>query len=364
MERTYCGHCYLYYGRPVPKYSSGGTPAKKKKKKGQKKGRSSYSRSGSLATLNDPSRKDEDNKKHPVPQSFTTAFDAAMSTIQSLPQAAAYDLCFDSNASPVMQILLLYSEDKNAVDSLAKHLLDWKEFEALNTKLATLGESDDEKMSSLSGTIHKWLDEMIQGRSSSHVIEAMLLRLEGVFRYAFSKCFIGRLSKYSQLPSANFVVQQLLACLRVKSQVAICVKELVIVIPEILGSRTCLGVVWRLLECCIAHGTKGKDVCRALIQAASSSNRDVVESLLGLTLGTTNVKSTGEDKESHPHASSSGDSSAKTKRALYVDIAGARVIQQLLRLHFAICRPILQSIVDLPSRTLQLWQKILLQAVL
>ena len=152
--------------------------------------------------------------------------------------------------------------------------------------------------------------------------------LEGFFDTLFQKCFIGRLSKYSQLPSANFVVQQLLACLRVKSQVAICVKELVVVIPEILGSRTCLGVVWRLLECCIAHGTKGKDVCRALIQAASSSNRDVVESLLGLTLGTTNVKSTGEDKESHPHASSSGDSSAKTKRALYVDIAGARVIQQ------------------------------------
>ncbi len=336
-------------GRQVPKNSSGGFSSKKKKKKGQKKGRASSNQSGSMATLNDPSRKNE-NVTYSVPNSFTLMFIKAMDTIQELPQANVYDLCFDSNASPVMQILLLYSENKKAVDDLSKHILDWNEFETLKNKLSA-GDGDD--TTKITDSIHKWLDEMIQGRSSSHVVEAMLRGVStNFFDTFFQNCLVGRLAKYSQLPSANFVVQQLLACLRAKEQVAICVKELVVVIPEILGARTCLGVIWRLLESCISHKTKGKDVSRALIQAAAASKRDVVESLLGFTLGTSSVVT----MEEHPHeggnSSSTSANDNKKKKGLYIDIAGARVIQQLLKLHFSVCRPILQSIIDLPPRTL------------
>jgi hypothetical protein len=342
-------------GRQVPKNSTTGFSTKKKKKKGQKKGRGSNNQSGSIATLNDPSRKNE-NKRYKVPTRFTSMFTKALETIRALPQVNVYDLCFDSNASPVMQILLLYSENKTAVDDLSKHILDWDAFQTMKNKASGMeGDVDETSVGSANDAVHKWLDEMIQGRSSSHVIEAMLRGVSSnFFDILFQNCLVGRLAKYSQLPSANFVVQQLLACVRVKEQVGICVKELVVVIPEILGARTCLGVIWRLLECCIAHKTKGKDVSRALIQAASSSNRDVVESLLGFTLGASIFKN--DEEEHHPHegggSNTDNNTNKKKKKGLYIDIAGARVIQQLLKLHFSICRPILQSIIDLPSRTL------------
>ena len=73
------------------------------------------------------------------------------------------------------------------------------------------------------------------------------------FDELFKECFKGRVARYAQLPSANFVVQQLLCCLRTKDQAKACAKELIPIIPEILGARTCLGVIWRLLEACLAQ---------------------------------------------------------------------------------------------------------------
>jgi nucleolar protein 9 len=326
-------------GKPVVKNSGGFS---KKKKKGQKKGRDQF---GSFNLfLNHV--KDGERVSYQVPGSFAGMFEMAFRSIRALPQANVYDLCFDSNASSVMQLLLLMAPNLESRDDLAKYILDWDQFQRLK--------EEDGAAEQHGEAINRWLDEIVQGQSASHALEAILRGVSPeFFDELFKECFKGRVARYAQLPSANFVVQQLLCCLRTKEQAKACAKELIPIVPEILGARTCLGVIWRLLEACLAHQTKGKDVCRALTLAASSSRRDVVESLLAITAGSAaKVGASGSREDPHPHAEGGPSAATSKRKGIRIDIAGARVLQNLLHLHFSICRPVLESIVALPPRTL------------
>ena len=323
-------------GKPVVKNSGG---YNKKKKKGQKKGRDHFGTFNPILNVTDKN----DQTSYNTPKAFSDMFELAMISIRSLPQANVYDLCFDSNSSSVMQLLLIMSPKMESRDDLAKFILDWDAFKRLD------GSTSIEDME----TRKSWLDEIVKAQSGSHALEAILRGVSAsFFQQLFESCFLGRLSRYAQLPSANFVVQQLLACLRSKDQVRLAAKELIPVVNDILTNRTCLGVIWRLLEACLAHETKGKDVCRALIVAASQSRRDIVEALLAFSVDTISPR------EPHPHSIDSksapkhADGSYSKRKCIKIDIAGARVVQNLLNLHFSICRPILESIVALPSRSL------------
>ena len=69
--------------------------------------------------------------EHTVPESWKTALSAIVNSVSSKPCKDLYDMTFDSNASPVLQLMMtLGSENEEETDSLIRRILDWDELVA------------------------------------------------------------------------------------------------------------------------------------------------------------------------------------------------------------------------------------------
>ena len=64
-----------------------------------------------------------------------------------------------------------------------------------------------------------WIDDMIRDTCSSHVLEVMLQNCsDALFLDILNRIFSGHIATYATLPICNFVVQQLITCVRSSDQ--------------------------------------------------------------------------------------------------------------------------------------------------
>ena len=70
-------------------------------------------------------------KEYTVPASWNTALVSIVTSVSANPAKELYDMTFDSNASPVLQLMMtLGSDNDEETDSLIRHILDWNELVA------------------------------------------------------------------------------------------------------------------------------------------------------------------------------------------------------------------------------------------
>ncbi|KAG0588969.1 hypothetical protein KC19_2G281800 [Ceratodon purpureus] len=109
--------------------------------------------------------------------------------------------------------------------------------------------------------------DMIQDSSSSHLMEVMLqVASDTLYLEMFQRFFRHRLLQLSVHPSANFVVQALIASARHPGQVTMMLEELENSFSEIFGERRGT-VVGALLAACLRFRIKQREICRALTRA-------------------------------------------------------------------------------------------------
>lgn len=166
------------------------------------------------------------------------------------------DLRASSAGGPALQFMLRALQgDEAAVSHCIALMLD------------CAGEDEPKEGSALEkGDVEK-IVEMIQDSSSSHLMEVMIqVASDALYLEIFQRFFRHRLLQLSIHPSANFVVQALIAAARHPGQVTMILEELENSFSEILAERRGT-VVGSLLAACLRFRIKQREVCRALTRA-------------------------------------------------------------------------------------------------
>ena len=296
--------------------------------------------------------------EYEVPASWSQKLVSIVSSVSSKAPKELYDLTFDSNASPVLQLMMtLGSSNEEETDILIRRILDWDELIAYEQRCAEKRAVSEREGTELE-TFRSWVDDMIRDTCSSHVLEVMLQSASNsLMTDLLNRIFSGHIATYARLPISNFVVQQLLTCVRSPEQLERVMSELKHSMSDLITPRL-LGVIWRMVEATNVHNTGQERVIRWLVRASKKkTHKDVVSTLLWAPPKRTteeegNSGGMGMDQTPDPHSaiptwkqkqrangnsSSGGGAGAGVSGTvsdsgsdLCLNIAGARTLQQLL----------------------------------
>ena len=178
------------------------------------------------------------DQEHRVPEKWNLALVNIVSSMASKLPKELYDLTFDSNASPVLQLMMnLGSSNENETDALIRRILDWEELEAYEQRCAEK-RANAERDGTEVESFRSWIDDMIRDTCSSHVLEVMLQSSSNaLMTELLNRIFAGHIAMYATLPISNFVIQQLLTCMRSPAQLDRVLSELKHSMSELITPR-------------------------------------------------------------------------------------------------------------------------------
>jgi nucleolar protein 9 len=197
------------------------TGKKKKKKKSGSKGKGRKKKG--VAEYDEKYFNNSSNaipeKTHEIPSSWSETLSNIIQSVSAKPAKDLYDMTFDTNASPILQLLMTLGSDKeDETDSLIRRILDWDELVAYEQRCA-----EKKQQSHIDGTeleqFRSWVDDMIRDTCSSHVLEVILQSSsDELFADLLDRIFSAHIAKYAKLPICNYVIQQLITCVRSSEQ--------------------------------------------------------------------------------------------------------------------------------------------------
>ena len=328
---------------------------KKKKKKRKKSTVSEHDEQYNRRSLADRIPEPE----HSVPESWESAVVAIVTLMSSKTSKELYDMSFDSNGSPVLQLMLVIgAHHSEKTDSLIRRILDWSEREAYEKRVADARAAAAATVAAPAApTPRSWVDDMVRDQCSSHVLEVMLqYSSDALYFDLLQRVFCGHITTFATAPICNFVVQKLVACARSPAHLEIILKEIKPVMAQLIHPRL-LGVVWRVVEATNKYTGYQERVVRWLVRASKKkAGKDIVNALLWTPVAPTKEGEAGvaggEDFEGGASSAtaaagvingSSSSSSSSAGTTLVLSIAGARTLQQLFRAPPSVCAPVLSS---------------------
>ena len=161
-----------------------------------------------------------------------------------------YDMTFDPNGSPVLQLMLVFgSKEADTNDNLIRRVLNWSEFEAYEKRVADARAAAAETVAAPSApTPRSWVDDMVRDQCSSHVLEAILqFSSDELYFQILKRMFCGHISGFATAPFAILLCK---SCWSVHAPAHLesILKEIKPALPQLINPNL-LGAsgVWRRL---------------------------------------------------------------------------------------------------------------------
>ncbi|CAM6094256.1 unnamed protein product [Calypogeia fissa] len=202
------------------------------------------------------------SKGHAFPNLLKTLVDNILDSCKENMREMRSDVC----AGPVLQALLkaLQGKPEKVVRAIAMILgCDPEDCEREGAALENA--SVDEVVA------------VMEDRSSSHLMEVIIRSASNsLYLEILQRFFRKRLLQLSVHPSANFIVQVLIACIRHEGQVNMIFEELEGNFTDLIFNKRS-GVVAALFAACGRFHTRQKEVCRALAVAVNSNRASPTE---------------------------------------------------------------------------------------
>jgi hypothetical protein len=290
---------------------------------------------GKKAKHKEPEKHGSGDTVYNVPDEFANMLSTVVSDLMGSSSEKLLEFSCDSNASPLLQMLLRLNKHKPAkMEPFVKQLLNW-----------------DDKTASVEAV---W--NLSAEQTGSHVIEAVLECGDDTFvEELYQRCLNGHLVEYAAHPVSNYVVQQL--CMR---STASLVDGIAVELMDKGGIAGLLnqkrsGIVWRLLEACVRHSTKVREVAKAIFSSVQAEGKKQGAAFGGgkpLGFASTLLKL------KLPASSVSSASKASADGRLWLDVPGAHIFELILSptvcglVGKTVCRPVLESFLSMTQEEL------------
>jgi nucleolar protein 9 len=293
---------------------------------------------GKNAKHKEPEKHGSGDTVYNVPSEFADMLTTVVNDLMDSDSDKLLELSCDSNASPLLQMLLrLHKHETQKMQPFVKQLLHW-----------------DEKAASVDAV---W--NLSAEQTGSHVVEAVLECCEDDFvEELYHRCLKGHLVDYAAHPVSNYVVQQL--CIR---STASLIEGIAVELMSEGGIASLLtqkrsGIVWRLIEACVLHNTKVREVCKSIFTAVNADAKKQGAAfgggkVMGFTAALLKLRLPAS---SSAGATSGGGSSSDGR--LWLDVPGAHIFEHLMsetvctQVGKTVCRPALESFLSMTTEEL------------
>ncbi|KAL7693893.1 putative nucleolar protein [Plasmopara halstedii] len=226
-----------------------------------------------------------------VPTTFNLMFDELLAMVIKCPIHDLQNLLYDQNSGPLIASVLKLAPSKSR-RKLAKHILHW----------------NDEHLCE-SGFFSLAADAV-----TSHVLESLFESASNkFFTKVFERCLRGKMLQLAEHEIANYVVQHAVRRIRIKAVAVHVLEELEPSLWTLLTMGR-PGVIWRVVEMCVQHKLRQKEIFEALVAAVikqesrkpETVRKNFVASLLNVQLST-----------------------SATSAKVQLNVMGAKIIEQL-----------------------------------